>query len=316
MTGRDPEYLAFLRRRLAEPAGDGGTGGVEDARRAHAADLARSPRPPAGAVTDLAVDGPAGPLPARLYRPAWDGPAPALVYLHGGGWVLGDVDSYDPVVRALAAASGVAWLSVGYRRPPADPFPAALDDTVAAVRWTVRNAAALGLDPRRIGVAGDSAGGQLAAAAAGTLRAAGPDRPVLQVLLYPALDLRAVPPPLPDPDGLAPPRDGVDRALRAYLRGADRTRPDVSPLLDPDPAGLPPAVIATAEHDRLRPQAERHAARLRAAGVPVTLVAGTGLDHGFLGWGAFARRPAEAVAEIGAAVHRALTAVPDGPDTP
>uniref|UniRef100_UPI00260D63E1 alpha/beta hydrolase fold domain-containing protein n=1 Tax=Actinomadura geliboluensis TaxID=882440 RepID=UPI00260D63E1 len=131
-----------------------------------------------------------------------------------------------------------------------------------------------------------------------------------------ALDLRAVPPPLPDPDGLAPPRDGVDRALRAYLRGADRTRPDVSPLLDPDPAGLPPAVIATAEHDRLRPQAERHAARLRAAGVPVTLVAGTGLDHGFLGWGAFARRPAEAVAEIGAAVHRALTAVPDGPDIP
>ncbi|MFG1852853.1 alpha/beta hydrolase [Actinomadura geliboluensis] len=316
MTGRDPEYLAFLRRRLAEPSGDDGTGGVEDARRAHAADLARSPRPPAGAVTDLAVDGPAGPLPARLYRPAWDGPAPALVYLHGGGWVLGDVDSYDPVVRALAAASGVAWLSVGYRRPPEDPFPAALDDTVAAVRWTVRNAAALGLDPRRIGVAGDSAGGQLAAAAAGILRAAGPDRPVLQVLLYPALDLRAVPPPLPDPDGLAPPRDGVDRALRAYLRGTDRTRPDVSPLLDPDPAGLPPAVIATAEHDRLRPQAERHAARLRAAGVPVTLVAGTGLDHGFLGWGAFARRPAEAVAEIGAAVHRALTAVPDGPDTP
>ncbi|MFE9099429.1 alpha/beta hydrolase [Actinomadura geliboluensis] len=316
MTGRDPEYLAFLRRRLAEPAGDDGTGGVEDARRAHAADLARSPRPPAGAVTDLAVDGPAGPLPARLYRPAWDGPAPALVYLHGGGWVLGDVDSYDPVVRALAAASGVAWLSVGYRRPPEDPFPAALDDTVAAVRWTVRNAAALGLDPRRIGVAGDSAGGQLAAAAAGILRAAGPDRPVLQVLLYPALDLRAVPPPLPDPDGLAPPRDGVDRALRAYLRGTDRTRPDVSPLLDPDPAGLPLAVIATAEHDRLRPQAERHAARLRAAGIPVTLVAGTGLDHGFLGWGAFARRPAEAVAEIGTAVHRALTAVPDGPDTP
>jgi acetyl esterase len=315
VTGRDPEYLAFLRRRLAEDGTDGDEAGdgVEAARRAHAADLARSPRPPAGAVTDLAVDGPAGPLPARLYRPAWDGLAPALVYLHGGGWVLGDVDSYDPVVRALAAASGVAWLSVGYRRPPEDPFPAALDDTVAAVRWTVRHAAALGLDPRRIGVAGDSAGGQLAAAAAGVLRAAGPDRPVLQVLLYPALDLREVPPPLPDPDGLAPPRDGVDRALRAYLRGTDRTRPDVSPLLDPDPAGLPPAVIATAEHDRLRPQAERHAERLRAAGVPVTLVPGTGLDHGFLGWGAFARRPAEAIAEIGAAVHRALTGVPDGP---
>ncbi|MEU8120680.1 alpha/beta hydrolase [Spirillospora sp. NPDC049024] len=303
--GRDPEYLAFLRARLAAPGGAGGT--VGDARREHAADLARSPRPPVAAVRDLTVDGPAGPLPARLYRPAWDGPAPALVYFHGGGWVLGDVESYDPVVRALAAASGVAWVSVGYRRPPEDPFPAALDDAVAAVRWVAANASRLGLDPGRVGVAGDSAGGQLAAAAAGLLRDAGPARPVLQVLLYPALDLREVPPPLPDPDGLEFPPSGIGRALRAYLRGADRARPEVSPLLDPDPSGLPPAVVATAEHDRLRPQAEAYAARLREAGVPVVLVPGTGLDHGFLGWGSFARRPAEAVARIGAAVRRALT---------
>ncbi|MFA1547101.1 alpha/beta hydrolase [Actinomadura chokoriensis] len=312
--GRDPQYLAFLRRRLAEPAAPGET--VEDARHQHAADLARSPRPPVDTVQDLTVDGPAGPLPARLYRPAWEGPAPALVYFHGGGWVLGDVDSYDPVVRALAVASGVAWVSVGYRRPPEAPFPAALDDAVAALRWTVRNAPALGLDTARIGVAGDSAGGQLAAAAAGLLRAPGPARPVLQVLLYPALDLRDVPPTPPDPDGLEHPRSGVARALRAYLRDTDRTRPDVSPLLDPDPATLPPAVIATAEHDRLRPQAEHHATRLSGAGVPVTLITGTGLDHGFLGWGAFARRPAEAVAEIGAAVHRALTRAPHGDQAP
>ncbi|WP_067806228.1 alpha/beta hydrolase [Actinomadura formosensis] len=316
MRGRDPQYLAFLRRRLAEPAEPGGT--VQDARRAHAADLARSPRVPAGTVRDLVMDGAAGPLPARLYRPATDGPAPALVYFHGGGWVLGDVDSYDPVVRALTAASGVAWVSVGYRRPPEDPFPAALDDAVATVRWTVRGAAPLGLDATRIGVAGDSAGGQLAAAAAGLLRRPGPARPTLQVLLYPALDLRDVPPPPPDPDGLPIPhsgmRSGMRRALAAYLRGTDRTRPDVSPLLDPDPSGLPPAIIATAEYDRLRPQAERHAARLRAAGVPVTLITGTGLDHGFLGWGTFARRPAEAIAEIGGAVHRALTGVPAAPN--
>ncbi|WP_067638187.1 alpha/beta hydrolase [Actinomadura latina] len=322
MKGRDPQYLAFLRRRLADPAGsaesarpDGPGGTVEDARREHAADLTRSPRPPVDTVRDLTVDGPAGPLPARLYRPACDGPAPVLVYFHGGGWVLGDVDSYDPVVRTLALASGVAWLSVGYRRPPEDPFPAAVDDAVAAVRWTVRNAARLRADPARVAVAGDSAGGQIAAAAAGILRTPGPDRPVLQVLLYPALDLRDVPPPLPDPDGLELPRSGVDRALRAYLRRTDPTRPDVSPLLDPDPATLPPAIIATAEHDRLRPQAERHAARLHAAGVPVTLITGTGLDHGFLGWGAFARRPAEAVAEIGAAVQHALTRAPDRPET-
>ncbi|WP_412517815.1 alpha/beta hydrolase [Actinomadura madurae] len=325
--GRDPQYLAFMRDRLAGPAdgtAGGGTGGgtgggaVEDARRAHAADLARSPRPPAGTVQDLVVDGAAGPLPARLYRPAWDGPAPVLVYFHGGGWILGDVDSYDPVVRALAAASGVAWVSVGYRRPPEDPFPAAVDDAAAAARWVVANAAGLGVDAGRVGVAGDSAGGQIAAAAAGRLRHAGPARPVLQVLLYPAVDLREAPPPLPDPDGLDFGPSRIDRALRAYLRDTDRTLPEVSPLLDPDPATLPPAVIATAEYDRLRPQAETHAARLRAAGVPVTLVPGTGLDHGFLGWGSFARRPAAAIAGIGAAVHRALTAtgVPARPQPP
>ncbi|XRQ15251.1 alpha/beta hydrolase [Actinomadura welshii] len=303
--GRDPEYLAFMRRRLAEPAAPGG--GVQDARRHHADDLARSPRPPVGTVEDLTLDGPAGPLPARLYRPASTGPAPALVYFHGGGWILGDIDSYDPVVRALALASGVAWVSVGYRRPPEDPYPAAVDDAAAATAQVTAAAPRLGLDPARIGVAGDSAGGQIAAAAAARLRAAGPARPVLQVLLYPALDLRSDPPHLPDPDGLVFPPSGVGRALRAYLRGTDPAHPDVSPLLDPDPRGLPPAVIATAEYDRLRPQAERHAARLRDAGVPVTLLPGTGLDHGYLGWGAFARRPAEAIAEIGAAVRATLT---------
>ncbi|MFG2246381.1 alpha/beta hydrolase [Spirillospora sp. NPDC048823] len=302
--GRDPEYLAFMRSRLAEPAAPGR--GVQDARREHAADLARSPRPPVHTVQDLVMDGPAGPLPARLYRPASTAPVPALVFFHGGGWMLGDVDSYDPVVRALTNASGVAWVSAGYRRPPEDPFPAALDDAVAATRWVAAHAARLGLDPARIGVAGDSAGGQLAAAAAGRLRAPGPARPVLQVLVYPALDLRRNPPQPPDPDGLVFPPSGADRALRAYLRGTDPAHPDVSPLLDPDPRGLPAAIIATAEHDRLRPQAERHAARLTDAGVPVTLITGTGLDHGFLGWSAFARRPAEAVADIGAAVHRAL----------
>ncbi|QXJ19747.1 alpha/beta hydrolase [Actinomadura graeca] len=314
--GRDPEYLAYMRRRLAAgPAAPARDRTIEDARREHAADLARSPRPHVGVVEDLAVDGPSGPLPARLYRPAGEEPVPGLVYFHGGGWALGDVDSYDPVVRALAVASGVGWLSVGYRRPPEHRFPAALDDAVAAVRWAVSNAARLGLDPSRIGVAGDSAGAQLAATAASRLRAPGPARPALQVLIYPALDLREEPPDPPDPDGLALPPHGVRPVLEIYLRGVDRARPDVSPLLDPDPGGLPPAVIATAEYDRLRPQAEEHAARLRSAGVPVTLIAGTGLDHSFLGWGSFARRPAEAVAGIGAAVRAALTRRP-GPSRP
>ncbi|MFV2172996.1 alpha/beta hydrolase [Actinomadura sp. LOL_016] len=309
--GRDPEYLAFLRARTAAtPAAPAGRRSVAEARREHAADLARCPRVPVGAVEDVTVRGAAGPLRARLYRPAAPGaappPGPVVVYFHGGGWVLGDVESYDPVVRALVAASGVAWLSVDYRRPPEHRFPAPLDDAVAAVRWAVRRAPGLGLDAGRVGVAGDSAGGQLAASAAGALRGAGPARPAVQVLLYPALDLRAEPPPLPDPDGLEAAGGSVGAALRMYLGDADRGSPRVSPLLDPDPGSLPPAVIATAEFDRLRPQAEEHAARLRAAGVAVALVPGAGLDHGFLGWGSFARRPAEAVAEIGAAVRAAL----------
>ncbi|WP_344283638.1 alpha/beta hydrolase, partial [Actinomadura napierensis] len=166
--GRDPDYLAFLRRRLTRPpaapaarAGDAGRDparAIEDARREHAADLARCPRPPVPLVRDLTLDGPAGPLPARLYHPGGDRPAPTLVYFHGGGWVLGGVDSYDPVVRALAtAAPGTAWLSVGYRRPPEHPFPAALDDAVAAVGWATANADRIGADPARTGVAGDSA---------------------------------------------------------------------------------------------------------------------------------------------------------------
>ncbi|MFB4320691.1 alpha/beta hydrolase [Actinomadura sp. 21ATH] len=303
--GRDPEYLAFMRRRLAAAAPPGRT--IADARRRHAADLAPLPRPGVAVVEDLTLRGPAGPLPARLYRPASARPVPGLVYFHGGGWTLGDVESYDPVVRALAAAAGeVAWVSVDYRRPPEHPFPAPLDDAVAAYEQVTARAAELGLDPARTGVAGDSAGGQLAAAAALRLRGRHGGGPALQVLLYPAVDLRAAPAAAPDPDGLDFGPSGLDRILRLYLAGADPARPEVSPLLVPDPAGLAPAVVATAEYDPLRPQAEAYAARLRAAGVPAALVTGTGLDHGFLGWGSYARRAAEAVAEIGAAVRAAL----------
>ncbi|MFC9974537.1 alpha/beta hydrolase fold domain-containing protein [Spirillospora sp. NPDC127200] len=315
--GRDPDYLAFLRRRLAAEAAAraaseaGGRRGIAEARREHAADLAALPRPPVERVRDLVLDGPAGDLRARLYRPRGSGPMPVLVYLHGGGWALGDVESYDPVVRALVVAAGVAAVSVDYRRPPEDPFPAAVDDAVAAVGAVAalaRGVPELGLDAGRVGVGGDSAGGQIAAAAA--LRLRGTGAVALQVLVYPALDLRSVPPDPPDPDGLESGPSGVERVLALYLGGADPCLPEASPLLAPDLAGLPPAVVATAEHDRLRPQGQQYARRLRRAGVPVALVDGAGLDHGFLGWGSFARRPAEAVARLGAAVAAGFGAVP------
>jgi acetyl esterase len=307
--GREPDYLAFMRRvAAAQPPSRGLS--IAAIRRRHADALAQVPRPHVAHVRDLTVDGPAGPLRARLYRPAANGSGkdagPALVYFHGGGWVMGDVEAYDPVVRALTAAAQVAFVSVDYRRPPEDPYPAAVDDGAAAVRWVAAHAPALGVDPARIGVGGDSAGGQIAAATALRLRGSFPL--ALQLLVYPALDLRGVPPMPPDPDGLRFSEGGTERVLELYLGDTDRTLPEVSPLLAPALEGLPPAVIATAEYDRLRPQGEAYARRLADAGVRADLYGGDGLDHGYLGWGSFARRPAEAIRDIGALVRAALPA--------
>ncbi|WP_018656370.1 alpha/beta hydrolase [Actinomadura flavalba] len=305
---REPGYREFLRARRAG-GGDRRPGTLNGLRAEHAADLARSPRMPLHRVRDLTVDGAAGPLPARLYVPV-PGEVPGLlVYFHGGGWVLGDVDAYDPVVRALAAASGVAVVSVGYRRPPRFPFPAATDDAVAALASVRALAADGGLPVResaRIGVAGDSAGGQIAAVAAWRHARAGTP-PAVQVLVYPAVDLREVPPSPPDPDGLPSSGGDIGRALAVYLGDADARRPEVSPLLVPDPETLPPTIMAVAEHDRLAAQGAAYAARLRAAGVPVRFLPGDGLDHGYLGWSAFAAPPAAELASLGAEIRAAFT---------
>lgn len=318
--GRDPDYLAHMRAVAQASAAPSGRT-IADLRRRHAEELASTPRPPVGHVADLTIDAPAGPLPARIYhpvqRPAPTGtPAPrppttpaALVFAHGGGWALGDVDTYDPVARVLTDACRAAVLSVDYRRPPEHPFPAPLDDLVAALRWARRNAGRLGLDATRIGVAGDSAGANLAAAATLRLRDEGDPPPALQLLVYPAVDLRAIPPLPTDPDGLTfsdPSGRGMARIRDLYLAGADPEDPLASPLLVPDPAGLPPTVIATAEYDRLRPQGHAYAQRLAAAGVDTTYLDGAGLDHGYLGHVAFARRPADTVRAIGLKVQELL----------
>lgn len=254
---------------------------VHQARRAHVEEMARLPRPDLARVRDLTAAG----LPARLYLPSTTERLPVLVYFHGGGWVLGDIDSYDPAARTLAVASGAAVLSIDYRRPPEDPFPAAVEDAEAAVRWTFANASTLALDPVRIGVAGDSAGGQICVATALRL-AASPDSPklALQLLIYPALDLRAAPPAQAETF----PEDGATRRLlermfTLYLGEADRSHPQASPLLAPDLARLPTTVMVTAEHDLLRPQGETFAHLTQEAGVATTLFTGHGLAHGFLG---------------------------------
>lgn len=278
---------------------------VRQARRAHIEEMAQLPRPRLARVRDLTVAG----LPARLYMPSTNGRLPVLVYFHGGGWVLGDIDSYDPVARALALAGSAAVLSIEYRRPPEDPFPAAVDDAEAAVRWTFANASVLGLDPDRIGVTGDSAGGQICVATALRL-AASPDgpEPALQLLIYPALDLRAAPPT----QAGASPGDGATRRLlermfTLYLGEANRSHPEASPLLAPDLTRLPTTVMVTAEHDLLRPQGEEFAHLLREAGVVTTIFTGHGLAHGFLGREPSAELPTSLTSRFGRQVATELS---------
>jgi acetyl esterase len=294
--GRDPEYLRFFRRVAdARAATDGST--VDASREEFRRSMAHAPRPPMASVGDLEVPGGDGSLRARLLVPA-DAGDDALVYVHGGGWFLGDLDDWEPVARVVAQTTRCAVLEIEHRQAPEHPFPAPLDDVRAALRWAVDNPTDLGA--RRVGVVGDSSGGNLAAAAARHV-----DGLAVQALVYPAVDLTRDPEPIEDPDGIAFPR-AMAQTRERYVGVADPDDPDVSPLLAADLADLPPAVVCVAEYDSLRPQGLAYADRLRDAGVPVEVVDALGLDHAFLAWGTFARRAAEAIAQFGAAVRSVL----------
>jgi acetyl esterase len=251
-------------------------------------------------VEDVVIpDAEGGRIRARAYWPAV--PADALgvlVWLHGGGWYVGDVESFDRVTRQLANASGAVCLSVDYRLAPEHPYPAAVQDARAAVAWAAADGAAqLGTDPARVVVGGDSAGANLAAVTArherGAVRA--------QVLVYPALDATM------DSDSYREFADGpmlraqdMEQCWRTYLGDADRADPDVSPLTAEDLAGVAPAYIAVAGHDVLRDDGLRYAQALRGAGVDVTVERYDDMVHSFLRWGGVVERARdliEAVAE-------------------
>lgn len=236
-------------------------------------------RQPIGSVGDLRV----ADLPARLYVPTSAAPVgPLLVFFHGGGWIYGDLDTYDPVCRFLAERSGVRVLSVDYRLAPEHPFPAAYDDCVAAYRWVVEHAAELGADPSRLGVGGDSAGGCLAATTAIAAAEAGlPCR--FQLLVYPGTDMRGdTPSRRAFNEGLVLTQEFMDLAKTSYLpRSEDVTDPRASPLLADLPDGLAPALVVTAGFDPLRDEGEAYAGKLAAAGVPVELARVTDQVHGF-----------------------------------
>ncbi|MCL6516465.1 alpha/beta hydrolase [Alicyclobacillus sp.] len=260
---------------------------------------------PVGAVEDRSLPGPGGPLPVRVYRPAAhtrgamptggatpvgkDGEsdlAPSLlVYFHGGGWVLGDLDTVDDTCRALCEACRRVVVSVDYRLAPEHRFPAAVDDALRAVRWVADHAEALGASPEGLVVAGDSAGGNLATVVA--LRARDEGGPAIagQVLVYPITDHNFDTPSYREhATGYSLTRAGMMWFFAQYLpRAEDADHPWVSPLRARDLSGLPPALVITAEHDPLRDEGERYAQRLEAAGVPVRLVRFDGMVHGFFG---------------------------------
>lgn len=242
------------------------------------------PRPSGLQVSDHEVPSAARPVPVRFYRPEGEGALACLVYMHGGGWVFGDLESHDGVCAELAVRAGVAVLAVDYRLAPEHPFPAAVEDCGAVLDHLAANAGAWGLNPARIGVAGDSAGGNLAAALCLRSRDRGGPPLRAQILIYPDLGLgmtEAGRPSFGDAPLLAEAELGS--YAKAYLGPSGTTSdPYAAPLLAEDFAGLPHAYVQAVEYDPLRADGEAYGERLGAAGVPVELEVAPGLVHGCL----------------------------------
>ncbi|MGQ0686474.1 alpha/beta hydrolase [Bradyrhizobium sp.] len=269
-----------------------------------AARFVSNPEPPElQSVTELAIPAPHGSLPARLYTPkrlrSTDGLAPCLVFFHGGGWVIGNLDSHDVVCRTLAHEGEMIVISVDYRLAPEHPFPAAVEDAVNATRWIAGNARQLGIDTDGIFVGGDSAGGNLAAVTALAARDAGP-RLAGQVLIYPATDLAMSTPSHSEPETSILLTHSVTRwFIGSYLGNADvgdwRASPARASL-----AGLPPAYVLVAGADPLRDEGNEYAERLKQAGVAVTYRSFPGQFHGFFTMGKLLSQANIAASEIGA----------------
>ncbi|NMH97713.1 alpha/beta hydrolase [Pseudonocardia acidicola] len=230
---------------------------------------------PVAAVEDRTVPGPAGPIPVRIYHPM-HGRGAAVTYLHGGGWVIGDLDTHDPVCRRVANAVGAVVVSVDYRLAPEHPHPAPLDDAMAALAWTADV-----FGDRILGVAGDSAGASLAAGVALRAREEGPAL-AGQLLLYPATDpSMALPSITENGEGYFLTRADMQWFYAQYAPDGAATDPALD-LLHADVTGVAPAVVATAEFDPLRDDGDAYAERLRAAAVPVVHLPGPGLIHGYV----------------------------------
>jgi acetyl esterase len=265
------------------------------------------PAPTIGTVKDLRADS----VPVRLYRPAGVPDStrlPALVFFHGGGWVIGDLDTHDTLCRQLTAGAGISVIAVDYRLAPEHKFPASADDAWTATKWVVAHAAELGVDASKLAVGGDSAGGNLAAVVALQARDAGGPKIALQVLLYPVTDVGAETQSYRDlADGYMLTREGMRWFIAHYLakpQDADDWR--ASPIRAKSFAGVAPALIITAGYDPLRDEGDAYAQKLRAAGVSVDHLSFGGMIHGFIPMGKLIETGNRAVTLIADSLRHAL----------
>ncbi len=311
----DPDVAVIVERMIAAGAPASWQRGVE-ASRAMLEAIRRPPGPAMAAVTDAVAEGPNGPVPLRLYRPraAPDRGAPALVWYHGGGMIMGSLESFDRLARDMAEATGAVIVNVGYRLAPEHRYPAGNQDAYAAFEWVHARGAELGIDPLRLGVGGDSAGGGLAASTALRSRNTGGPPVAQQVMFYPGVARRD--------DSESMRRFGnsvfltaedVDWMKNMYL-GEDPALDDEygTPAIAKDLTGLPPAIIAVGQGDPIRDSVESYGDRLRAAGVQVAQLRYPGVGHGFAMQAASVARARLAIAEVGALVA-ARFAAPPGP---
>jgi acetyl esterase len=305
----DDKLAAFLDALNAQPFSSAAETGPATLRaEAEERAAARSKGPEMHAVRDVLLAPPNG-CHARLYRPT-PRATPLVVYLHGGGWVFGDLETHDRACRRLASSSGVSVLALDYKRAPEHPWPAAVDDAVAALRWIASQPSELEIAPAAVAIAGDSAGGTIAALACVRLRDEAPEAsPTVQVLIYANTDLA---------------NSGASMREKGHGFGLDvadiewfcsqwvpnpslLTDPRVSPLFVPDLSGLPAAIVITCEHDPLRDQGEAYAERLREAGVRITLRREQGMVHNFMLWDTISPACAAAADRVAADLRVALS---------
>jgi len=306
----DPQARVFLDQLAAMGAPPMTESTPEEARAAMAMMSALGGQPEQRAATeDRAVPGPGADIPVRIYRPGGGAPAPVVVYFHGGGFVIGNIETHDGVCHQLATRVPAVVVSVDYRLAPEHRFPAAVEDSMAATEWVSSHAAELGADPERLAVAGDSAGGNLAAVVALRARDSGGPPVAFQLLVYPATDLtRSLPSHQENGEGYLLTSELMGWFIAHYFGpGAELRHPDASPLFAETLSGLPPALVVTGEFDPLRDEGEEYAARLRRAGVEARASRYDGMIHGFFGLDAIFDASRKAMDEAVTALKDALT---------